>query len=116
MIRFLQSNGATVVVGDSPAVHSQKFKAEKSGILKVCESTGAQWIDFMSSPIEKTLKRGKIKVAAIVDQVDLIISLPKFKTHELVYFTGAIKNTLGLVPGFSKAKAACNTSGQKQIW
>jgi uncharacterized protein (DUF362 family)/Pyruvate/2-oxoacid:ferredoxin oxidoreductase delta subunit len=104
MIRFLQSKGATVVVGDSPAVHTQKFKAEKSGILKVCESTGAQWIDFMSAPIEKSLNRGKIKIAAIVDQVDLIISLPKFKTHELVYFTGAIKNTLGLVPGFSKAK------------
>ena len=30
--------------------------------------------------------------------------MPKFKNHELVYFTGAIKNTLGLVPGFSKAK------------
>lgn len=104
MIRFLQSKGATVMVGDSPAVHTQKFKAEKSGILKVCESTGAQWIDFMSSPVEKPLKKGKIKIAAIVDQVDLIISLPKFKNHELVYFTGAIKNTLGLVPGFSKAK------------
>ena len=43
-------------------------------------------------------------IAAIVDQVDIIISLPKLKTHELMYFTGAIKNTLGLVPGFSKAK------------
>jgi uncharacterized protein (DUF362 family)/Pyruvate/2-oxoacid:ferredoxin oxidoreductase delta subunit len=104
MIRYLQSKGATVVVGDSPAVHTQKFRAEKSGILKVCETTGAQWIDFLAAPVEKSLKHGKIKVAAIVDQVDLIISLPKFKNHELVYFTGAIKNTLGLVPGFGKAK------------
>jgi ferredoxin len=30
--------------------------------------------------------------------------MPKLKNHELVYFTGAIKNTLGFVPGFSKAK------------
>ena len=29
MIRFLQSNGATVFVGDSPAVHTQKFKGVK---------------------------------------------------------------------------------------
>lgn len=104
MIRYLQSKGATVVVGDSPAVHNRAFKAEKSGILKVCESTGARWIDFMSHPVEKSLRSGKIKVAAIVDEADLIISLPKFKNHELVYFTGAIKNTLGLVPGFNKAK------------
>ena len=54
--------------------------------------------------LRKTLRKGKIRVAAITDEVDLIISLPKFKNHELVYFTGAIKNTLGLVPGFSKGK------------
>jgi uncharacterized protein (DUF362 family) len=104
MIRFLQSKGATVNVGDSPAVHNKKFKAEKSGIFRVCEKTGARWIDFMANPVEKSLRKGKIRIAAIVDEVDLIISLPKFKNHELVYFTGAIKNTLGIVPGFSKAK------------
>jgi uncharacterized protein (DUF362 family)/Pyruvate/2-oxoacid:ferredoxin oxidoreductase delta subunit len=104
MIRFLQSKGAIVMVGDSPAVHTQKFRGEKSGIFRVCETTGARWVDFMENPVEKTLRKGKIRVAGIVNQVDLIISLPKFKNHDLVYFTGAIKNTLGLVPGFNKAK------------
>ena len=104
MIRFLQSKGATVLVGDSPAVHTQKFRGEKSGIYKVCVATGAKWVDFTVNPVEKKLRKGKIRIAAVVDQVDLIISLPKFKNHELVYFTGAIKNTLGLVPGFNKAK------------
>ena len=104
MVRFLQAKGATVLVGDSPAVHTQKFRGEKSGIYKVCETTGAQWVDFAMKPVEKKLRKGKIRIAAIVDQVDIIISLPKFKNHELVYFTGAIKNTLGLVPGFSKGK------------
>jgi uncharacterized protein (DUF362 family)/Pyruvate/2-oxoacid:ferredoxin oxidoreductase delta subunit len=104
MIRFLQSGGATVFVGDSPAVHLQKFKGEKSGIYKVCEKTGASWVDFLENPDEVNLRKGKVRIASIINQVDLIISLPKFKNHELVYFTGAIKNTLGLVPGFSKAK------------
>jgi uncharacterized protein (DUF362 family)/Pyruvate/2-oxoacid:ferredoxin oxidoreductase delta subunit len=104
MIRFLQSKGATVLVGDSPAVHTQKFKGVKSGIFEVCQTTGAKWINFLDNPVEKSLRRGKIRVAAIVDQVDLIISLPKFKNHELVYFTGAIKNSLGMVPGFTKGK------------
>jgi uncharacterized protein (DUF362 family)/NAD-dependent dihydropyrimidine dehydrogenase PreA subunit len=104
MIRFLKAGGATVFVGDSPAVHSQKFRAEKSGIFNVCEITGATWVNFMKNQVEKKLRTGKIKIASVVDEVDLIISMPKFKNHELVYFTGAIKNTLGLVPGFSKAK------------
>jgi len=104
MVLFLQKNGAIVFVGDSPAVHMRKFYPEKSGINSVCKRTGANWVSFIENPSEKNLRKGTIKIASIVDEVDLIISLPKFKNHELVYFTGAIKNTLGLVPGFSKAK------------
>jgi uncharacterized protein (DUF362 family)/Pyruvate/2-oxoacid:ferredoxin oxidoreductase delta subunit len=104
MIRFLQSEGATVVVGDSPAIHMSKFKPVKSGIYGVCEKTGTEWINFTDNAVEKKLRKGRIKVASVVDEVDLIVSMPKFKNHELVYFTGAIKNTLGLVPAFNKTK------------
>ncbi|HKK43580.1 MAG TPA: DUF362 domain-containing protein [Bacteroidales bacterium] len=104
MIRYLQSGGATVMVGDSPAVHNRRFRGEKSGIARVCEITGAAWIDFTDNPAEIKLGKGKIKLAAAALEADLIISLPKFKNHELVYLTGAVKNTLGLVPGFNKAK------------
>ena len=41
------------MVGDSPAVHTQKFRGEKSGIFRVCEKTGAKWVDFMTNPAEK---------------------------------------------------------------
>jgi uncharacterized protein (DUF362 family)/Pyruvate/2-oxoacid:ferredoxin oxidoreductase delta subunit len=104
MTRYLQERGATVFIGDSPSVHLNKFTPAKCGIADVCARTGAQWVEFRVNPTEKKLKQGKIKIASVVDEVDLIISMPKFKNHELVYFTGAIKNTLGLVPGFIKAK------------
>ncbi len=104
MIRFLKSKSAAVLLGDSPAVHTRSFRPVKSGILPVCESTGVRWIDFTQNPTEINLNGGKIKVASVLKEADLIISLPKLKNHELVYFTGAIKNSLGFVPGFSKAK------------
>jgi uncharacterized protein (DUF362 family)/Pyruvate/2-oxoacid:ferredoxin oxidoreductase delta subunit len=104
MIRFCQAGGATVMVGDSPAVHRKGFKPDKSGITKVCETTGAEWVDFNENPDEIKVRGRSIKVASFAGKADLIISLPKFKTHELMYFTGAIKNTLGLVPGFNKGK------------
>jgi uncharacterized protein (DUF362 family)/Pyruvate/2-oxoacid:ferredoxin oxidoreductase delta subunit len=104
MIRFLQSKNAKVFVGDSPAVHKSSFTGEKSGIKKACEITGAVWVDFLANPIDKIIGTRRLKIAAIAGEVDLIFSLPKFKNHELVYFTGAIKNSLGLVPGFNKAK------------
>ncbi len=33
---------------------------------------------------------------------DLVINLPKLKTHGLTLFTGALKNTFGAIPGFGK--------------
>jgi len=40
---------------------------------------------------------------AVLD-ADIIISLPKFKTHGLTVITGAIKNSYGFLPGAQKAK------------
>ena len=103
LILYLQSNGAEVFMGDSPAIHTPNFKPTKCGLLQVCEKTGAQWVNFNEKPVEKKIDGRQVKIASIVDKVDLIISLPKFKNHELMYFTGALKNTYGLIPGISKA-------------
>lgn len=104
MVKYLKENGAIIFTGDSPAVHIRGFKPVKSGIFDMCEKYGIPWINFNLKSSYLILKNGRIRIASIINDVDLIISLPKLKTHELVYFTGAIKNTLGLVPGFTKAK------------
>ncbi len=96
---FFQQKGATVVAGDSPALHSTGFKAKVCGIGPVCKELDIEWVDFTKDPIHKN----GFKFAKIIDEVDMIISLPKFKTHELAYFTGATKNLFGLIPGLSKA-------------
>lgn len=35
---------------------------------------------------------------------DLILNLPKFKTHGLTYITGAVKNLFGAIYGLQKSK------------
>jgi uncharacterized protein (DUF362 family)/Pyruvate/2-oxoacid:ferredoxin oxidoreductase delta subunit len=104
VIRLLQSKGAIVLVGDSPGAMARGYKGEKSGIFQVSQKAGAEWVDFAKDPTEIELSKGKIRIASVINKIDLIVSLPKFKNHGLVFFTGAIKNTLGLVPGFTKAK------------
>lgn len=103
MVRFLQNNGATVMIGDSPAVHIRAYRPLKSGVTGVCERTGAEWVDFLRKPATLKLQRGSIRIASALNEADLVISMPKLKNHELVYFTGAIKNTMGFIPGFAKA-------------
>jgi uncharacterized protein (DUF362 family)/NAD-dependent dihydropyrimidine dehydrogenase PreA subunit len=46
----------------------------------------------------------RVSVSKIVLDADIIISLPKFKTHGLTVLTGAIKNSYGFLPGAQKAK------------
>ena len=40
-----------------------------------------------------------VSVSRAVMESDVIISLPKFKTHGLTVMTGAIKNSYGYLPG-----------------
>lgn len=80
---------------------------QKTGIYDVIRETGAVWADFSRGKISVVSPSGVIhkefKVTSFVGEVDMIISLPKLKTHQLMYFTGAVKNLFGLVPGLAKS-------------
>jgi uncharacterized protein (DUF362 family) len=102
VIKYLQSRGATLLVGDSPAIETEKFTGEISGIRQVVEKCGASWVKFNRSTINKKIGESFVKITALTEEADLIISLPKMKNHELFYFSGAMKNIFGLVPGFNK--------------
>ena len=45
----------------------------------------------------------QIGVSSDILDADILISLPKFKTHGLTVMTGAIKNSYGILPGAQKA-------------
>jgi len=102
VIRYLQSRGAEVYVGDSPTFDNRKFTGEKSGIRQVTDSCGATWVRFNDQGIKKKAGSSSIKITNLVDRVDLIISVSKLKNHELMFFTGAVKNIFGLVQGYEK--------------
>ena len=102
VIKYLQSRGATIVVGDSPALETDKFTGKISGIRQVVEKCGATWVKFNRLTINKKVGGSSVKITGLTEETDLIISLPKLKNHELLYFSGAMKNVFGLVPGINK--------------
>ena len=104
---FLELGAAKVYAGDSPGFQSSEFAGKKSGIKEAAVSEGAEWIDFASSselanPDGLLVK--KFQAASVLKQVDAVVSLPKMKTHQLLYFTGGMKNLFGLVPGLLKSQ------------
>ena len=103
VIRYLQSRGAVVLVGDSPTIDGHKFTGEKCGIRQVVDKCGATWVRFNEKSITRKVGNSEIKLTDYLTRADLIISVSKLKNHELMIFSGAMKNIFGFVPGFNKA-------------
>jgi uncharacterized protein (DUF362 family)/ferredoxin len=107
-IRLVRDLGASrILVGDSPGLQKPNFTAKLSGLGEVTERMGAEWVDFtrekcnLPCPGGRTVRQ--FSVTAAVREADCIISLPKLKTHQLMYYTGAMKNLFGLIPSVAKS-------------
>ncbi len=107
VVRIVQAQGAEVWIGDSPSGALKGIKRcwENTGFLEVAERTGARLINFEASGTQKISNQGKVfHFAQSVFEADVVINLPKWKTHGFTLYTGAIKNLYGTLPGFQKAR------------
>ncbi len=106
VVRQVQSAGGEVWIGDSPsgAIKGIQRYWENTGFAEVAKRTGAKLINFEAggTVIRETPLR-KFHLARSVVEADVIINLPKFKTHGFTLYTGAIKNLYGTIPGLQKA-------------
>ena len=99
-------NGIPLLV-ESPAVHSFEKTIQKTGYLNIAETekveianpTETRTIHYNDS---KSFKH--IEISKAFFDADIILNLPKFKTHGLTYITGAVKNFFGAIPGLQKSK------------
>ena len=107
VIHLLKKQGAQeILMGDSPGLQGPSFVPRACGLASLCKDEGVKWVDFTQNPKTRVVPytRGKsLPFAGILDEVDMLFSLPKLKTHQLMYSTGAVKNLFGLVPGLHKS-------------
>ncbi|MFX1275021.1 MAG: DUF362 domain-containing protein [Promethearchaeota archaeon] len=100
-----------ILIGDSPGQSNESAigVAKKIGLFEICENYGIEISDFESQPPIKESIDGAIKlkdsfIAKMVKESDILINLPRLKTHAEATMTGAIKNYWGIIPGGLKAK------------
>lgn len=106
VIRLAQAAGGDVMVGDSPGLGKPDSVARKCGILDVVEETGVHFAPFEES-VPITLNAGTfhhLEVAREALDAEVIINLPKLKTHQMMGYTGAVKNLFGLIVGMRKVR------------
>ncbi len=96
-----------VCVIDSPNFFALSSALKKTGIGEVTQNLG---LEIADNTITRTLhweraRRYKThEISAAFFDADVIINLPKLKSHSLTYLTGAVKNLFGTIPGTKKAQ------------
>ncbi len=104
--------GATPTVGDTQNTQTDKglSSLEVSGIKSVCDQLKIRAVDFKDRgfkqvKVPKSAQMKKLWLAKDILDADVIISLPKMKTHVLTGYTGAVKNFFGCIPFGERMKA-----------
>ena len=107
IIRHLQAAGATLSYGDSPGFGSTQGAARKSGLTAVAGRHGVGLADFSDGRLVSFPEGNLVKQFFIANGVldaDGLVSLGKFKTHQLTRLTAAVKNQFGCVVGMRKGE------------
>jgi uncharacterized protein (DUF362 family)/Pyruvate/2-oxoacid:ferredoxin oxidoreductase delta subunit len=109
---LVQAAGGEVWIGDSPALPIKENPRvwRQSGIEAVAEATGARLVLF-ESVVWKQINGRDYFIARPVTEADLVIDLPKLKTHASTLYTGAVKNLFGVVPGKRKTEIHLQSPG-----
>lgn len=104
--QLVQEAGGIPAIGDSPAVGSLRRVATEAGVREVADELGCPLVEFKEATLVKagegyTFRR--FELAKAVLEADVVINLPKVKTHSMMLLTLGVKNTFGCIPGMRKA-------------
>ena len=105
-------HGNDIYIGDStglPIDGGTNKALEITGMKKIADKHNCKLVNletFTAKIIKdenaKILK--ELKISGLVFDVDLVINVPKLKTHTLMRYTGAVKNLFGTIPGGNKSR------------
>ncbi|MCX7678935.1 MAG: DUF362 domain-containing protein [Spirochaetes bacterium] len=96
-----------VVVIDSPNFFALPNALKKTGLMEVAQKLG---MEIANNTVTRPLhwdgaRRYKThEISAAFFDADVIVNLPKLKSHSLTHLTGAVKNIFGAIPGTKKAQ------------
>jgi len=119
----LRDMGAKILIGGSSgiATFGGTSRALKiCGIEEVARKYDAEVINFDKANFVEinNVQNNRVKsffIAKPIIEADLVVSVPKLKSHALVKFTGAVKNFYGAIPGAGKAQGHALANTEKRF-
>jgi uncharacterized protein (DUF362 family)/Pyruvate/2-oxoacid:ferredoxin oxidoreductase delta subunit len=106
-VEKLESIGpAEIVVGDNPGFLGYGINEETFRRTGLLEAAKGYYRNIGTEAREMSFPEkfgGRLSISRDILETDIVISVPKFKTHGLTIITGGIKNSYGFIPGAHKA-------------
>jgi uncharacterized protein (DUF362 family)/Pyruvate/2-oxoacid:ferredoxin oxidoreductase delta subunit len=105
--RLVLDAGGRPFIGDSPGIDSFGRVAVKTGMGKVASELGIELLELTDSTRAPEVENGRFKRVEIARQAleaDVVINLPKLKTHSQMLLTLGVKNLFGTVVAQRKAE------------
>ncbi len=115
---LVQQAGGQVLLGDSPGIGSATNVARKCGIMQVVDDLDINFCSFEKStkihPHGQTFQ--ELEIATELLDADVVINLPKLKTHQMMGLTCAVKNMFGAIVGLRKPRLHLQAGSDKALF
>ncbi len=114
---YVLDRGATPQISDSPAIGSFEKILKVSGIKNALGPLPVRYREFKESTFINAGKPfNKIELASDAINADIVINLPKLKTHTQMLLTLGVKNLFGCVVGMKKPEWHFRTGIDREMF
>jgi len=110
-------NGIPVIV-ENPAVHGLSTLLKKTPYGEIVQALNVEVPEMKETqliPYDDAIQFKRIEISKAFFDVDMIVNLPKLKTHGLTVITGALKNLFGVIPGLKKSRMHLKAPSQEDF-
>ena len=123
VVALRRLGAAEIVVGEGPGHRRDtQFVVASSGLLEALDAVDARFVDLNTDAIGRVPLRsrytplGDLWLPRTIADADVVISMPKMKTHHWAGVTLSLKNCFGCVPGrvYGWPKNALHWAGLEQ--
>ncbi len=106
-VQIVKEGGGIPLMVESPAFQPLAKVMRKAGYDRVVAEEGCDVANPRDTAVlfcESAAQFKRFEISRALFDADVIVNLPKFKTHSLTYITGAVKNFFGIISGLNKSQ------------
>ncbi|HOG06743.1 MAG: DUF362 domain-containing protein [Syntrophales bacterium] len=116
-VEYVLERGARPLVADSPAIGAFARILKEGGLREALKDLPVECRPFEASvAVDVGPPFGAIEIAREAVEADVILNLPKLKTHNAMLLTLGVKNLFGCVVGYRKPEWHMRTGVDRQMF